>query len=333
MQKEFAEFREILDRSTKVVLTTHVNPDPDAIGSELALAHFLMSRGKIVAVLNHSKTPAYCSFLDPQGSILQFDPLQHANMVLNADAVIVLDANQAERLHSVKPYVLNSTAVKICIDHHLDKAPFADLYIVDEDSAATAEILYNLMTFLEADSITPEIATPLYVAIMTDTGSFRFPKTDAPLHRLVASLIDKGADPVSTYQNIYEQSSANRLQLLGQILSTLKMAHGGKVASLVVTRDMFALTGTTEEDTENLINYTLTIAGVEIGLMFSELAEGVKVSFRSRGDIAVNKLAQEFGGNGHKNAAGARIAQGDLESTIARVVERSAGYLVQRSSP
>jgi phosphoesterase RecJ-like protein len=328
MQNEFDEFRQIVERCTKFVLTTHVNPDPDAIGSEIALARFLTRLGKIVAVLNHSANPAYCSFLDPQSIILQFDPLQHANMVLNADAIIVVDANQPDRIQSLKPYVLSSKATKVCIDHHPERMSFADLYIVDEDSAATGEILYNLFSSFDQGSLTPDIATPLYVAIMTDTGSFRFPKTDAALHRIIADLLEHGADPVRSYNHVYEQGTADRTKLLGNVLASLQLALGGRVAYMIVTREMFSGTGTSEEDTDNFINYTLSITGVQIGLMFTELAEGVKVSFRSRGDIAINKLAQEFGGNGHKNAAGARIATGTIETLLPLVLERAQAYLV-----
>ncbi|MGA3243339.1 MAG: bifunctional oligoribonuclease/PAP phosphatase NrnA [Bacteroidota bacterium] len=328
MEKAFEEFRQIVAQHDKFVVTTHVNPDPDAIGSELALARYLTSHGKIVAVLNHSPLPANCAFLDTKGIIEQFDPAQHANMVLNADAIIVLDANQLERLQSLKPYIANSKAVKVCIDHHLDQLPFADLYIVDPETAATGEILYSLLLSMDKECLTPDLAVPLYAAIMTDTGSFRFPKTDSTIHRIIADLLDHGANPVEAYQKIYEQGTANRLQLLGHALSTLQLAHDGKVASMIVTWEMFKKTGTTEEDIENFINYTLTIAGVQIGLMFTELREEVKVSFRSRGDIAVNKLAQEYGGNGHKNAAGARIPAARLEMIRERVVASSKQYIV-----
>lgn len=327
MQNAFDQFRQVVDRCTKFVITTHVNPDPDAIGSEIALARFLSRQGKIVAVLNHSTTPASCAFLDPQRVITQFDPLQHANMILDADAIIVVDANQPDRIQSLKPYVLSSTATKICIDHHLDRMPFAEIYIVDEASAATGEILYDLFTSLNPESITQDIATPLYVAIMTDTGSFRFPKTDAALHRIIANLIERGADPAQSYTQVYEQGTANRVQLLGLTLATLRTVHDGRVACMTVTREMFARTGTNEEDTDNFINYTLGITGVQVGLMLTELSEGIKLSLRSRGEIAINKLAQEFGGNGHKNAAGARIAAGSIEAALPRVLERVLDYL------
>jgi bifunctional oligoribonuclease and PAP phosphatase NrnA len=328
MRKEFDACREIFEHKQRFVLSTHVNPDPDAIGSEIAVASFLKSRGKEVTILNHSTTPSNCLFLDPQRTISQFVPELHAALIANTEVIVVLDANQAERLQSLHPYVTQSKAMKLCIDHHLERKPFADLYVIDEEAAATGEILYNLFLHCDPESVTKTIATALYAAIMTDTGSFRFPKTDAALHRVVAGLIERGADPVQIYHETYEQGSANRLKLLGNVLSTLQVANEGRVASVYVTRAMFDKTGTTEEDTENFVTYTLSIAGVQVGLMFTELVEGVKISFRSRGEIAVNKLAQEFGGNGHKNAAGARTNTRELEVLIQQVLERSKAYLV-----
>ena len=328
MRKEFDACRELFEHKQRFVLSTHVNPDPDAIGSELALASFLRSRGKDVTVLNHSATPLNCLFLDPERTIVQFAPERHGDLIRNTDVIVVLDANQPERLQSLHPFVMQSKATKLCIDHHLDRQPFADLYVIDEEAAATGEILFNLFLHCDSGSVSKEIATALYAAIMTDTGSFRFPKTDAALDRVVAGLIERGADPVQIYHETYEQWSAKRLQLLGNVFSTLQLAHGGRVAAVFVTRAMFDKTGTSEEDTEHFVTYTLTIAGVQVGLMFTELAEGVKISFRSRGNIAVNKLAQEFGGNGHKNAAGARTDAQLLEAVITQVLERSKAYLV-----
>ena len=328
MRKEFDACREIFEHKQRFVLSTHVNPDPDAIGSEIALASFLRARGKQVSVLNHSATPVNCLFLDPEHTISQFAPERHADLIANAEVIVVLDVNQSERTQSLHPFIVKSKASKICIDHHLERQPFADLYVVDEDAAATGEILFNLFLHCDQKSVSGDMATALYAAIMTDTGSFRFPKTDAALHRVVAGLIERGADPVHIYREIYEHGSATRLQLLGNVLSTLTLAHEGRVASVFATRNMFDKTATTAEDTENFVTYTLSIAGVQIGLMFTELTEGVKISFRSRGNIAVNKLAQEFGGNGHKNAAGARTSAQQLDAVITEVLERSRAYLV-----
>lgn len=327
-QKQFEACRNIIADAQRFVLTTHVNPDADGLGCELALAQYLQRKGKEVHILNHSATPWNYKFLDPAFQIVQFNPERDAALILNADVIFVLDTNSPDRLQSLKPFVLQSKATKICIDHHLDKVEFADHYIIDEASAATGEILYHLLRFLDEKAVNKEIAVPLYAAIMTDTGSFRFPKTDAELHKIIAHLIEASADPVEIYQQVYEQNSPNRVRLLGKALSTLNVVHNGKVACIQVTREMFKETATSEEDTDNFVTHTLGINGVQIGILVTELADGIKISFRSKGDIPVHKLAQEFGGNGHKNAAGARVQNGILSEEVQKVLERSKQYLI-----
>ena len=326
LQKEFESFRTIVERGNRFVLTTHVNPDGDGLGCEVALAEFLKSRGKQTTILNHSATPYYYRFLNPRGEILQFNPQLHAHTIQQADVIVVLDTNTPDRLLSLKENVLASKATKVCIDHHLDKVDFADLYILDEPASATGEILYRLLHFLGNNTFSKNVATALYTAIMTDTGSFRFPKTDPDVHHQAAHLIECGADPVTIYQQIYEQGNAGRLQLLGQALSTLQTTHRGKIASLYITKEMFKATGTSEVDTDNIVNYTLAIKDVQIGLMLNELDNGVKINFRSKGEIGINELAKEFGGNGHKNAAGARVANETIATLLPNVVEQAKKY-------
>ena len=328
MTKEFEQFKSILKDVRSAVLTTHINPDADGIGSELALASFLKGSGKRVSILNHSETPDNLLFLDHQREVLRFDPQAHSRLIADADLVCVLDTNHPDRLASLKPHLLESKARKVCIDHHLEPAQFADLYILDEASTATGEILYKLIAFLDERAIEERIATCLYAAIMTDTGSFRYPKTDAEMHRIIARLIECGADPVAIYQNLYEQGTAGRVRLLGLCLATLKTAQEGRDAYITITRSMFAETGTSEADADAFVPYTLSIEGAQIGLLITELADDVvKVSFRSKGNIWINKLAQEFGGNGHQHAAGARIPKGKLAEVIRLVLERAQKYV------
>ncbi|MFH0988878.1 MAG: bifunctional oligoribonuclease/PAP phosphatase NrnA [bacterium] len=327
MEQELETFRKIIDKHEAFVLTTHINPDPDAIGSELALSYFLRRHGKKVHILNQSPTPVNCEFLDSEREIAQYNETVHKQLLLDADVIFIIDTNHLDRFPLLKPAVLASKAYKVCIDHHLDRAEFADLYIIDEAAAATGEILYTLFMSVDRESITPNIAEQLYAAIMTDTGSFRFPKTDAELHHIIASLIDRGADPISIYTQIYEQGTPNRALLLGYALRTLTLAHENKVAHLHITRKMFQETVTDESDTENIVNYALTLREVRIALLFTELDSSIKISFRSKGDIAINLLAQQFGGNGHKNAAGARIQNLSLKEVMQQVVHQAEQFL------
>lgn len=320
---QIEECLDLIRRSQRAVVTTHLNPDGDAIGSELALARALARVGISAVIVNHDDIPSTYRFLDTDNAIRCFDPLRDRPLLDAAQIIFVLDANQPGRTGSLRDAIEASSASVVCIDHHLDPQPFADLYIVDPAAAATGEILFDLLVRLLGTPLPKDIAEPLYVAIMTDTGSFRFPNTDPLLHRRVADLLEWGADPGTLYRRVYEEGSAGRLRLLGEGLASLSVSPDGRVAAMVISRRMLEKTGTTEADTENFINYTLTISGVEIGLMFTEMPDFIKVSFRSRGDLPVNTLARQFGGNGHKNAAGARISGRSLEDTVQEVTARA----------
>lgn len=327
MTSLFETCKKIVEEKQRFILTTHVNPDGDGLGSEIALARYLKRRGKDVTIVNHSATPPNYQFLDPKNEIIHFKPELHADLIRQADVIFIIDTNHLSRLRSIEPFVRASKAIKICIDHHPDKDDSADYYIIDESATATGEIVYHLLEYLDGKNLDAEIARALYTAIMTDTGSFRFPKTDPEIHRVAAHLIELGADPPTIFQEVYEKGTVNTLQLLGKALSNLKTACSGRVAYMVVTRQMFEETGTKEYETDNFIDFTMRIGGVQIGLLFNELDDGVKISFRSKGDIPVNKLAKEFGGNGHLNAAGARLFDARLEETMKSVLDKAGSYL------
>jgi phosphoesterase RecJ-like protein len=311
----------------RFVLTTHANPDGDAIGSEVALAAWLTEAGKQVRIINHSPTPLVYRFLDPAGIIQAYDPVRDAAELADAEAIIVVDANQPGRLRSMETAVLRSRALKICIDHHLEPDGFADHYVIDEDATSTGEILFRLLGRLTEGRFSSTIATALYCAILTDTGSFRYPRVDPEIHRIAARLIECGADPVDIYGRVYEHWSDGRIHLLGETLRGLRTIADGRIAHVTITRDMLGRTGTSEEDTDNFTTYPMSIAGVLVGILFLELAQGLKISFRSRGGIPINELARQFGGNGHKNAAGAWIREGDIVQIREAVLASALTYV------
>ncbi len=327
MKQAFESCKEIFKSKSTFVLTTHINPDGDGLGSEVALALYLTGKGKSVAIINHSETPAYYKFMHALFPIATFSAAKHGSIIKDAEVIVALDTNSTSRFSAMKELVMESRASKICIDHHLDREEFADLYLIDEKATATGEIVYNLLKFLDSEAITKPIAEALYAAIMTDTGSFRFPKTDVETHQIIADLLLHGADPTEIYQKIFEEGPLNKLKLLGRALTSLSVVHGGKVAFMVLLRKDFSETQTAEEDTDNMINHAMSVGGVRVGLMFVELENGVKVSFRSKGDIAINALAKDFGGNGHKNAAGARIQGGTLPDVVKKITERAGEYV------
>lgn len=311
----------------KFVLTTHVNPDGDGLGSEMALAEWLLGHGREVSIINYSQTPQVYCFLDPDKRILKFDEARDASTIARADVIVVMDTNHPDRLRTMEPHVMRSTAIKICIDHHLDPAPFAQHYVIDAEATSTGEIMYRLLVQLNGPSLPPSIARGLYSAIMTDTGSFRYPRVDPEIFHICAHLIECGADPVDIYRHVYEQWSAGRIKLLGATLESLETLYDGRLAHIAITQEMLRQTGTKEEDTDNFTTYPMSVEGVVAGILFLELQNGVKISFRSKGNIPINELAKEFGGNGHKNAAGARLYDVSLTTIRQQVLQAAHKYL------
>ncbi len=326
------EILAVIRSHTNFVLTTHVNPDGDGLGSELALARALRLMGKSARIINHSQTPENYLWMDAGREIVIFSPVKDSDAIRAAEVIVILDTNQPERLRSLEKWVRESGAVKIVIDHHREPDSFADRYLVDDDATSTGEMVYRLL--LAGDvRISREIAIPLYTAIMTDTGSFRYPRTDSEIHRIAADLLDCGADPTESFANVYEQWSSNRLRLLGEALESMTTAYDGRLAYIACTQKMFRDTGTNEVDTDNFTSYPMSIKGVVVGLLFNELKDGVKVSFRSKGDIPINELAKEFGGNGHLNAAGARLRDRILEEVVASVIARAERFCTSKEEP
>ncbi len=316
----------ILHSAPSVVLTTHVNPDGDGLGCEVALGEWLLRRGCHVDIINHSQTPYFYRFLDPAETIKCFRAERDAAAIASAAVIVLLDMNQPERLRSMEEPVLHSPAVKICIDHHLDPHPFADHYLIDSEATSTGEILYDLLQRL-GGGFTPTIAGSLYTAIMTDTGSFRYPRVDPEVHRIVARLIEEGADPVALYSEVYERWSPGRIHLLGEMLAGMAIAGEGRLIHVSITQDMLRRTGTTEVDTDNFTTFPMSVDGARIGILFLELRDGVKISFRSKGVIPINDLAKEFGGNGHRNAAGARVFHVPLQDIRQQILSAAEKYL------
>jgi phosphoesterase RecJ-like protein len=316
----------LIERSSSFVLTTHVNPDGDGLGSELALFYFLISIGKNATIFNHSETPENYRWLDPAGDIRVYDEQADATVVERADVIIVVDTNQSSRVRSLEPALLRSRACRVVIDHHLEAQDFADHYFIDTDATSTGEIVYKLLGELGVSSFSRESATALYTAIMTDTGSFRYPRTDPEIHRIAARLLECGADPSEVYSRVFESWTPGRMRLLGEVLDSMKTVYEGRLAYAVCTRVMFNATGTTEVETDNFTNYPMSVGCVRVGILVNEVDDGVKVSFRSKGSIPINELAKEFGGNGHRNAAGARIHGVRLESILPELVAAAEKY-------
>jgi phosphoesterase RecJ-like protein len=317
---EFRILKKIIEDNHSFLLTTHVNPDADAIGSEIAMYKILKDLGKDAHIINHSITPYNLEFLDPDKIIQKFDEERDKKVFDEADVLIALDFNRSNRMVSMNKIFSESDKIKVCIDHHQDPEDFADHNFVDDQYSSTGHIICDFIEQTKIVDLNYEIANPLYAAIMTDTGSFRFERTTADLHKIIARLLETGVDPVEVYDNIYDQSKISKVKLLGRSLDTLKLIDSNRVGYMYILQNTFSELGASESDTENFVNYPLSIENVVISILFIELKNGFKVSFRSKGNIPVNKIAANFGGGGHTNAAGARFHNSKMNDEMTKIL-------------
>ncbi len=326
---QFEILKDIIQKHNTFVLTTHVNPDADAIGSEIAFYQVLKKLNKKVIIINHSDTPYNLKFLDVDNKVEKYIKEKHDDVINKVDVLVALDFNRPDRVVSMQNVFMHAKGLKVCIDHHQDRDEFADHYFVDAEYSATGEILYDFITKTKIVKIVKDIAYPIYAAIMTDTGSFRFERTTPHLHRVIAELLETGVDPGEVYDKLYDESKPSKIQLLGKALNTLKITGAGRIGFMTITQDTFKELDAIESDTENFVNYTLSIENVVLGMLFIELKNGFKVSFRSKGNIPVNKLAGEFGGGGHTNAAGARFFNSSMQEYIPKILLMAEEYLMK----
>jgi len=323
---DFKKLSEIITKNNSFLLTTHVNPDADAIGSEIALYQILKELKKTVHIVNHSETPYNLRFLDSDNIIEKYDENKHRKFLIESDVLVALDFNRADRLVSMQTAFKESNKLKICIDHHQDPEDFADHFFTGSDYAATGHILYVLIARTNLIKMKREIAYPIYAAIMTDTGSFRFERTNSDIHRIIADLLDFGIEPSEVYDNLYDESKLSKIKLLGRCLNSLRIVAEGRIGHMILTQKDFNELNAIESDTENFVNFILSVEGVKLGLLFIELKNGFKVSFRSKGNLPVNKLAAEFGGGGHNNASGARFRNNKIEELMPKILNRAKMY-------
>ncbi len=324
---DFSKLKKIIEGHNSFLLSTHVNPDADALGSELAFYLILKKLGKEVKVVNHSATPYNLEFLDKEKVIEKFDESVHGKIFDDVEVFVLLDLNQANRIVKMEKGFRSFKGVKVCIDHHLDPENVFDNYFGSADYSATSEIIYDFIEQTKIVEIDYEIALQLYAGIMTDTGSFRFDRTNPRIHRIMAELLEKGVNPTTVYDKIYDQFKFARLKLLGEALSSIEIDSTNRIAVMCIKKEALARTGATEADIDGFVNYCLTIQNVQIGILFYELKDGLKISFRSKGEIPVNKLAVEFGGGGHTNASGAKIYNTTIEEYKEKVIKAAQQYL------
>lgn len=325
---DFPKLKEIAEQYSSFLVTTHVNPDADAIGSQMAICKILKKLGKKVYAVNHSATPYYLEFLDSERIIEKYVPEKHDSIISECEVIIIADLNSINRTVKMEKAIRQSGALKVCIDHHQDPENFFDFKFCSTGYSATGEILYDFLKETGIVELDSGIAEELYSAIMTDTGSFRFERTSSKLHRIVADLLDTGVNPTQVYDRIYDQSRLSKIKLLGETLAGIQLNERKDLSWMVITKEMLERTGADEAEVDGFVNFCMSIQNIKIGILFFELKDGIKISFRSKGSTNVNKLASEFGGGGHVNASGARLFNVNLDESIIKVLNSAEKYLI-----
>ena len=318
--QELSEVTQLLSSNKKMVIITHYNPDGDAIGSSLGLKHFLKTQGLEAEVIVPNDFPKFLKWM-PEArkiTVAEYKRKQAAEAIANADVIFCLDFNSASRIGILGDWLTKAKAVKILIDHHQQPDTFDYVYS-DVSIPATSQMVYHLIEALDKENaINEDIARCLYTGIMTDTGGFRFRSTSATTHRIIAKLIEKGADPAEITSNTWDTNTVSRLKLLSLILGRIELVKEGKVAILWLKREELTALGFEKGDTEGFVNYGLSIAGTQMSAFFMEdlYEDFVKISFRSKAHVDTNKFSRKyFNGGGHINASGGKYFK-SIEKTI-----------------
>ncbi len=325
---EFAEIQRAISftigKYKTFLVASHVRPDGDAVGSQLALGLLLKGLGKEVEIWNHDRVPSKYTFL-PRCELIRQPPAQPRDF----DVVFALDNASFQRLGRVKDAIA-SRKYLINIDHHASNDKYGDLALIDPHAPATGQILFEFFR-AQRHTITLDMATNLYAAIATDTGSFQYANTTSQCMRDCADLIDLGVDVATVSQKIYESFPIGRLRLLQRILDNLKMSYDNRVGSFWITREMYEETGAKPEDNEGLIDHVRSIDSIVVAALFEEAEDSkIRVSLRSKDSrVDVNRVAMHFGGGGHPEAAGARIP-GDPDE-VERAVLAKIGEVLSQS--
>lgn len=312
-QERWSYVKAMLDKAQNVILSTHVNPDGDGIGSELALASYLDQQGKKFTILNPSEVPDDIQFLAEYANFHHYDRLSHKHLLPLADLAIILDIGEFDRLGYLGKDLIETGLTTLSIDHHPHKESNGFSYAVHDVSAcATGFLIYDFLKYAQdsTDMISIEAAKGLYVALMTDTGSFRFNNTDAAAHDMAGELIRLGVKPYELYQKVYESMPMQKMKLLGAALENIRLAGSGKLAWFTITREMIQDAGASKTHVGGFTDTVRSVKGVEVAIMIHELGDNrTRLNFRSKGRIKIDQLARQFGGGGHQFAAGAVVDQ------------------------
>jgi phosphoesterase RecJ-like protein len=320
-QKRIAEIIEIIGAKSDFLVTSHQDSDGDSIGSQLALAEFLSSRDKRFTIVNQGEVASKYRFLDPESLI------QNRNEPLgfHPQVVFVLECPSLSRVGFVEG-LIPKDAVVINIDHHQENGEFGDINWIDLEASAVGEMIYDLLV-AAGHHLSAAAAEQIYAAILTDTGRFRYRGTTPRSLEICARLLELGVDPERVVTKIYFSYSDANLRLLGDLIRRMEVLFGGRVCAFSLGNEDLERFKASFADTEGFVDYTQYLEGVEVGILFKEIAPGVtKASMRSDGDFDLIPFVKQFGGGGHRGAAGCTIHQ-ELNQAKRTVLDRLKQFL------
>jgi phosphoesterase RecJ-like protein len=325
LSKYTKELAKLFTSSENILLISHINPDGDAIGSQLALYHYLKSLGRKTEMITPNNLQEFLKWMDGSGEINVFIRQREKckKLVEEADLIVMVDFNQPDRLGEAEQVVTGSGAVKVVIDHHLNPHDFSDLIISDPSKCSSSELVYELVTMINGGQfINKSYAEALYVGIITDTGNFEYGSYTSETLRIVADLLETGIEKDWILNQIYNNFSASRMNLLGYALNRrMTVIPEFQTAYIYLTKEDLTSYGYVKGDTEGFVNMPLSIKGIVFSAFFIEKEGFVKLSFRSKGTFPVNEYAaQYFSGGGHLNASGGEYP-GTLEDSIRYFLE------------
>lgn len=321
MLEGILKLKELILTPKQVVITTHRGPDGDAMGSSLAMFHFLRKLGHKVNVITPNEYASFLHWMPGNNEVLVYEGNEEESkeVVKNADLIFLMDFNHISRIGSLADIISNTNVSKVLIDHHQDPdMSVADLFFSDTQACSTAQLTYELIEAMSLSSyLDKEIAECLYVGIMTDTGSFKYASTTAKTHDITAQLIDAGVDNARIHDLIYDNSSANRIKLLGYCLNKKLLIYKENNSAIIsLTAEELERFKFQNGDTEGFVNYALAIKGIRFAVFIAEKDGIVKLSLRSKGGFKVNEIANKyFSGGGHINASGG-VSQVSVDETI-----------------
>ena len=330
MKINWKKLTELIAGNKKILLSTHINPDADGLGSQVAIYHHLKKINKDCRIINISNMMDKYEFLNKNNIIEQYSPDSHNSWIQECDLAIIFDIGDHSRLGEISNLIKQHNIYCVSIDHHPSDGSYFDYQFLDIKSPATGFMVWKYFKYEKID-ISYDMAESLYAALITDTGSFRYNSTISECHTMAKELLDLGIKPYNVYAEIYEQRSLSQIKLFGKAIESLKIVD--EFGCIKISLSMLKECDATLDDIDGFTDFVRSIKGVEVAFMISEITEDkFRINFRSRGKYIINDIAAHFNGGGHKLAAGATVENStfiEIENTILNKLNDKKGALCQ----